>query len=335
MVARKVKTTLAITGVGSLVSLVVVACLSLGGACEETAEAGERTFEDRREQRRAAAQAERERFRAEFERREQASARRIEEMISKRPMPNVAPRPETKRNVRKVRRWVWESPAETRSKLWNVPRTEDSIATQTGLLRICMTEADGHEADCRAIWQVLNNIRSSGCDRGRIRRITECDEGGETILSVMRRAQKFALGIVPPRSARTRWITDLELDCEQPETFPGSSRQWESQYSRGCSKTVALVRGLVSGEDRGRGIRGRPIAWGGRCEARGGACDDPLACSRGLIRIQNDETLNAFWRRPSNPNEIEPVCRELGFGRETEGDEVVQADTPRPEVGAI
>jgi hypothetical protein len=246
-----------------------------------------------------------------------------------------APQPEPqKRPPRKVRRWVWESPAETRSKLWNVPHEEDIVATQTGLFRICMTEADGNEADCIGIWQVLNNIRSSSCERGRIRRITECDEDGETMLSVMRRAQKFALSVVPPRSARTRLSTHLELSCEQPASFPGSDRQWQSQYSRGCTETVALVKALTGGERR-RSVSGRPIAWGGRCESRGGACDDPLACSRGLIRIKGADTLNAFWRRPRTPDEIEPICRELGFGRETTRPEVVQAETAAPEVGAI
>jgi hypothetical protein len=328
MVAKKVKTTLAITG-GSIASAVVVALLVVSGTCEETAEAGEST-EERRERRRAEARAEREQFQREMEER----SKRLDDVLSSMPaIQHVEPAPPPR--VRKVRRWVWESPAETRSKLWNVPETEDTVATATGLFRICMTEADGSENDCRGIWQVLNNIRSSKCERGRIRRITECDESGETLLSVMRRAQKFALGVVPPRSRRTRWITDLGLPCAQPASYPGSERQWASQYSRPCSEAVTLVNGLVSGEDTKRSVPGRPIAWGGRCESRGGACDDPLACARGLIRIKGTDTLNAFWRRPRTPDEIEPICKELGFGRETTGDEVVQAPVKAPETGAI
>ena len=238
---------------------------------------------------------------------------------------------------RRVRRWVWESPAETRSKLWNVPETQDDRTTATGLLRICMTEADGHEADCIGIWQVLNNIRSSKCDRGRIRRITECDENGETLLSVMRRAQKFALGVVPPRSRRTQWIAELELTCEQPDSYPGSERQWASQYSRSCAETSSLVQRLVAGEHVRPVIRGaRAITWGGRCENDRGACDDPLACARGLVRIRGLETHNAFWRRATSPEEVDPICRQLGGGhhevteREQEDDpEVIPAATSK------
>ena len=330
MVAKRVKTTLAITGIGSLASVAAVTFLVVGGTCEETAEAGE-FFEERRERRQAEARVERERILQDEEER----SRRLDERLADRPerlevQPVPAPR------VRKVRRWVWESPAETRSKLWNVPQTEDTVTTATGLLRICMTEADGHEDDCIAIWQVLNNIRSRSCDRQRVRRITECDEDGETLLSVMRRAQRFALGVVPPRSRRTRWIASLELTCEQPESYPGDARGWVRQYGRSCGNTSTLVQRLVVGQNVQPVIRGaRAIAWGGRCESRGGACDDPIACSRGLIRIRGLSTLNAFWRRPRTPDEIEPVCRELGFGRQPVGDEVAQADAERPEVGEI
>jgi hypothetical protein len=230
---------------------------------------------------------------------------------------------------RKVRRWVWESPAETRSKLWNVPETQDTVTTATGLLRICMTEADGHEADCIGIWQVLNNIRSSKCDRGRIRRITECDEEGETLLSVMRRAQKFALGVVPPRSRRTRWIAEMELTCEQPESYPGSDRQWASQYSRPCAETSALVQRLIAGQHVRPVIRGaRAIAWGGRCENSRGACDDPLACARGLVRIRGLETHNAFWRRAASPDEVDPICRQLRGKRQV----TEREEEPDPQV---
>jgi len=224
-----------------------------------------------------------------------------------------------RQKMRRVKRWIWGSPVESRSKLWNVPHTEDTAATATGLLRICMTEADGAERDCIAIWQVLRNIRSTKCSRQRIRRITECDDNGETMLSAMRRAQKFALGVAPPRSRRTRWITELELSCEQPPSYPGTEREWARQYSRACAPTAKLVQQLVSGQSDRRVIKGvSPIAWGGRCEDDGGACDDPIACRRGLGRIPGTDTANAFWCRTGSPGcrtTIEPICLELGFAK--------------------
>jgi hypothetical protein len=267
-----------------------------GRRLQQEMEESSRRFEERMEEHRRRA----DERRAEHEAQMAAALRKQAEQHGKR---------------RKVRRWVWESPAETRAKLWNVPQTEDTVTTATGLLRICMTEADGHEADCIGIWQVLNNIRSSGCDRRRIRRITECDEDGETLLSVMRRAQRFALGVAPPRSARTRWIAQLELTCVQPEDYTGSERQWASQYARPCAETSDLVQRLVAGRHVRPVIRGaRAIAWGGRCENDRGACDDPLACSRGLARIPGLETHNAFWCRPGSPGcspTIDPICAQF------------------------
>jgi hypothetical protein len=224
---------------------------------------------------------------------------------------------EQRRPVQKVRRWVWESPAETRAAIWNIPEADSETGAVTGLLRICISEADGHERDCIAIWQVLNNIRSSKCDRGRIRRITECDSDGETLISVMRRAQRVAMGVIPAPSRRSQWISELTTSCDRPETYGYDERHWEQQYRRTCEDTVALARRLVSGEYVAPVIRGvRPITWGGRCEDAGGACDDPLACARGLARIPNTDTANAFWCRPGSRGcsaGIDPVCRQLGF----------------------
>jgi len=225
----------------------------------------------------------------------------------------------TRRPARKVRRWVWESPAETRAAIWNIPEEHSVASAVTGLLRICISEADGQERDCIAIWQVLNNIRSSKCDRGRIRRITECDAEGETLLSVMRRAQRVAMGVSPARSRRSQWISELTTSCDRPASYGRDQEHWERQYRSTCESTVSLAQRLVGGEHVAPVIRGvRPITWGGRCEHDNGACDDPLACARGLARVPNTDTANAFWCRIGSrgcSSEIDPVCRQLGFGR--------------------
>jgi hypothetical protein len=234
---------------------------------------------------------------------------------------------------RKVRRWVWESPADTRARVWNLPEEESDEAAATGLLRICLSEADGSYNDCVAIWQVLRNIRSRSCDRRRVRRITECDDDGETMLSVMRRAQRHAMGVSKARSSRTRWIREVTLGCEQPPSWPHSARMWQRQYGRSCSETAALARRLISGDNVAYVIRGvRPITWGGRCESGRGACDDPLACARGLIRIQGVDTLNAFWRRPRTPGEVDPICAGLGYGSTQDVDGVAQREESDMEV---
>jgi hypothetical protein len=94
------------------------------------------------------------------------------------------------RQVRRVRRWPWMSPAQKRAKVWNVPQRETDEATVTGLLRICTSEQEGSVTDCLGIWQVLQNIRSRECNRSYTQLITECDENGETMLSAMGRASR-------------------------------------------------------------------------------------------------------------------------------------------------
>jgi hypothetical protein len=235
---------------------------------------------------------------------------------------------------RRVRQWVWESPAETRARVWNLPEEESDESAATGLLRICLSEADGSYNDCVAIWQVLRNIRSRSCDRRRVRRITECDDEGETMLSVMRRAQKSVMGMSRARSVRTRWIREVTLACEQPPSWPHSERMWERQYGRSCGETATLAQRLIAGDNVEHVIRGvRPITWGGRCESGRGACDDPLACARGLARIPDTDTLNAFWCRPGAPGcspTIDPICN--SFIRPQDDDEVAQREEPDTEV---
>jgi len=241
------------------------------------------------------------------------------------------------RRERVLRRWAWESPVETRARLWNVPERTSAAATATALLRICMAEADGAERDCVGIWQVLQRIRRRTCDRALNAMITECDERGETLLSAMRRAQRYATGTVPPRRRRTVWIAELELECAQPPSWPAGSRQWARQYSRSCARTAALARRLVAGERVEPTVVGvQPITWGGRCEDGRGACDDPIACARGLARIPGTGTLNAFWCRPGTPGcsaTVDPICEELARRREgtPAGPESVDGgDAPRP-----
>lgn len=220
---------------------------------------------------------------------------------------------------RKVRRYRWESPAEARSRLWNVPKEESDEATATALLRVCISEADGKISDCLGIWQVVKTIRSRKCARDWIRRITECDENGETHLSVLRRASKYVLGVVPPRSRRQRWISNLELDCEMPKYWPHSKSSWNKRYKRKrCPRVAKLAKELAAGKtnfDWPINTSARPVTWGGRCESGNGACDDDIACERGLARLYSD-TLNAFWCIPGSPrcsDEIDPLCIERGF----------------------
>jgi len=235
------------------------------------------------------------------------------------------------RKVRKVRRFQWESPAETRGKIWNVPEEESEHATLTAFLRICVAEADGRAQDCVGIWQVMKNIRRRSCTRGHVRRITECDDDGETMLSVMRRSQRHIMGFIPLRNKRAAWIRNLEMDCELPEGWTGNENQWDAQYgSKRCPHVVELGRYLLKGElpPRRPGVDldwlpGRPITWGGRCESGKASCDDPMACSRGLARIQNTETYNAFWRRPRTPDEVDPICKQLGYAHFNE-EEMIQ-----------
>lgn len=326
-VSAKVNGLMAVTAV--VISGAVILAVLPFLVCEETAEAGEEV--QARQTRADMARVERELIRQEqeewdrqFDARMAGLARAAEE---RRVEHEASPEQQTKRPARNVRRWNWEAPAETRSRLWNVPVDETEETVITGLLRICTAEQEASEEDCRGIWQVINNIRIRSCDRQMIRRITECDEAGETLLSVMRRAQRFALGVVPPRSRRSRWISEMTTECNQPESYPESLAIWDRRHRRHCERTVTLARGLVSGEDTDRITGARVIAWGGRCEDPRGACDDPIACSRGLVRVRGLETHNAFWRRSRGPDDIEPICAEM-LGERQAFREIEQSGTP-------
>jgi len=220
-----------------------------------------------------------------------------------------------KRRTRRVERYTWEAPADTRARLWNIPETEAVEAVTIGLLRICTSEQAGSENDCIGIWQVLQNIRSRSCNRGLFRRITECDDNGETILSVMRRASRFALGVVPPRNKRQVWISELDLSCAKPESYPHGDAVWERSLLQRCHRIAELTEKLVGGEKRII-TRARVIAWGGRCENSQGACDDRHACARGLARVPGLKTKNAFWCQPGSTGcapTVDPICTKLGY----------------------
>lgn len=229
-----------------------------------------------------------------------------------REVPPSPPRP-----TRQIRRYAWESPAETRARLWNVPEEETEQAVITALVRMCTSEQVGSEPDCIGIWQVLRNVRNRTCDRARIPRITECDDRGETMLSAMRRINRFALGLVPPKTARQRWLSELQLNCEKPPSFPGGQQVWDRFHVKACQDTVQLASQLVRGQRRQQLTPAYVIAWGGRCEDPGGACDDPIACARGLARVPGLGTANAFWCVPGSrapcPEDIDPVCIEMGY----------------------
>jgi hypothetical protein len=318
-VSAKVKGLMALMAI--VVAGVSVSVVTPFIACEETAEAGEEV--QARQMRREKARAERDRIRQQYEEwdrqfeekmaahREAAENRMVEHRASSEQAEPVA---------RKVRRWRWEAPAETRGRIWNVPEEESEEALLTALLRVCIAEADGDPQDCTGIWQVVKNNRRRTCDRRLIRRITECDESGEeTYLSALRRHQRHALGMIKARNRRALWISQLTPDCEMPEGYRNGENHWHAHYgSKVCPQAVADARRLIAGKlpesrpgHRVQWLPGRPITWGGRCEASGGACDDHLACARGLVRISGTGTLNAFWRRSRGPDDIEPVCQQL------------------------
>lgn len=246
---------------------------------------------------------------------DEESERRREKLLAE----ETAREPKKKRK-RKITRFRWESPAAARGRIWNVPTEESEEATVEAFLRICLSEADGSVRDCVGIWQVLKNIRMRSCNRGYVRRITECDENGETMLSTMRRAQRHILGMIPARNRRAAWIRQLKTDCEPPPAWTGSENQWDGYYQKKCQDTIALAKTLMEGElppsvpgHRVAWLPGRPITWGNKCKKNNDACDDVIACRRGLARIPNTKTHNNFWCRPGTPrcrNDVDPICRQ-------------------------
>lgn len=227
-----------------------------------------------------------------------------------------------KRPRRKLKTYRWESVPDTRARIWNIPEDDHDEATLTAFLRVCIAEADGEASDCIGIWQVIRNNRRRTCARSAPggKRITQCDENGETFLSSLRRHQRHVLGYIPLRNRRAAWISKMTLDCENPpEEYTGTLNQWDARYFKRCNNAITLGRHLMKGElppsKPGHSfdwLPGRPITWGGRCESGKASCDDKVACSRGLIRLETD-TLNAFWRRRAEGEGPDPVCVKLGY----------------------
>jgi hypothetical protein len=332
--------------VGALVIAGVAVASASHMGCEETAEAGQTPLAIERENRIAAAKAASETFREEWDRREREREERWKRFEAESEQRRIEAIAEMEKNQpkqrkrRRVRRWAWMSPPEKIAKTWNVPQGETREATITGVLRICTSEQEGSEEDCIGIYQVLTNIRSRSCNRDYFNLITECDDDGETLLSVMRRASRYVVGAVPARYARQRWISEMTTSCDMPRSYPATVKRhcrrnlqecaqgfWEKRHRHHCEATTKLVTGLVDGTDKRRITNARIIAWGGRCEEPRGACDDPVACSRGLARVPHIERMkarskggkrpaNAFWCRPGSAScltKIDPLCAQMGF----------------------
>lgn len=331
-VSRKLKEAM-VWGAIFITVAVGVSVVPFLGACQTSAEVSASPAELKREQRRlertrdiaeweAAREQrrqEREAARATLEEKSKAQRETLEAELAK------ASNRKSARPARRVRRFRWESPAETRSRIWNVPAEESEEALLTALLRVCIAEAGGHAQDCVGIWQVVKNTRIRSCNRAMVRRITECEEdGGETYLSALRRHQRHVLGYISARNKRALWIRNLTPDCEMPKGWTRGQNRWDAYYgSKICPQTVADARRLISGElpeqrpgQRTRWLPGRPITWGGKCEEKMGSCDDRMACERVLARIPTADTRNAFWCRISAPGcrrDPEPICLALGY----------------------
>jgi len=260
----------------------------------------------------------------------------------------IASSPPKKRTNRRVRRWKWMSHPEKVAQTWNVPKKESQEAEITGLLRICTSEQEGSESDCIGIYQVISNVKSRSCNRKYINLITECDDNGETLLSAMRRASRYVVGIAPAKYARQRWISEMTTACNMPKSFPATVRRyckrknlnecaqdiWSKQHEHHCEATTKLVTGLIDGTNKKRLTGARVVAWGGRCEVPRGACDDPWGCAQGLVRVpqiermaKNDRPANAFWCRRGTPGcgvAADPVCIAMGFGDDSKKGKIVK-----------
>jgi len=243
-------------------------------------------------------------------------------------LPSAVERAGTVRALRmRARSWDVSELARLREQGWNLaahPTTEEEllVATAAGLHRISASEVEfSNDNDLYGIWQVVSSVRARHCDNTRLPsgvqvRISQCMTGSgsvvdvgtsgsvanaqETHLSAMRRLSRYVMGVSRSRTrSRVRWTANVTLACDEPLNFP-TRRSW-SQLRARCERHADLARRLVTRELRQRVTsRATPVAWGGRCEDAGGACDDPSACRRGLARIPNTGTSNALWCRPGS-----------------------------------
>lgn len=316
------------------VAIVVLAVLIPFVTCEDEAEAARFSADEQREARRQKIRAESERRRQEWESREREREERWAKQEAEAEARRASLQAEAERGAEKRERerrerlrsardrlWLLKSPAAIREALWAIPREGGHEEEAEALLRICVSEAGWRSAealqDCVWIWQVVQNVRSRSCSTHYHREFMTCNGDEETNLSAMRRLAGGVLDESKARSARQRFISHLDLSCERPLHFPRGD-SWERNLKAPCERMAREVRAIVRLKGDRRLTGGAiPIAWGGRCEDSRGACDDELACRRGLARIET-KTANAFWCRPGTVGcspTIDPVCTPGGGRR--------------------
>lgn len=165
------------------------------------------------------------------------------------------------------------------------------------LLRVCVSEAGwlGFD-DCSWIWKTASSVRRRG----------------ERVDAALSRLSPRVGVVGNAKTPRQRWVAQLTTHCDLPLGYV-SPVAWD----RGrCLRLAEKVLEIVRAAPQRRPSAPRPIAWGGRCEDAAGACDDRIACRRGLRRIPTS-TANAFWCRPgtaSCPEGVDPVCAAFHSG---------------------
>jgi hypothetical protein len=177
------------------------------------------------------------------------------------------------------------------------------------LSRICVSEANwlhdelkdpnddvNHaELDCPAIYRVLRRTRARG----------------ETLIGTMRRHVHYVTEQWEPHSPRTQWLVELNADNTRPPHFQATDSEgrplnWDRDYRPRWIAMQQFVTELIAGEHLGPCADAPIIAWGGRCDDEGGACDDHLAEDRGLVPYEHcgleasggRHPANRFWCRP-------------------------------------
>lgn len=153
------------------------------------------------------------------------------------------------------------------------------------IARTCVSEANWGVEDCQAIYRVVRRNRGPT----------------ETLMGSLRRHSRYTSEQWVPRSRRTRWVVELNLEGTRPPSFP-EELNWERDYLPRWQGVLALAHRMLAGRDLGVCARAPIMAWGGRCDVEAGACDDHIARSRGLVPYERcGETANRFWCRPGSP----------------------------------
>lgn len=156
--------------------------------------------------------------------------------------------------------------------------------TKLVLARAAVSEASWSSLqDMRLIYQVVRTTRNDG----------------ETLLQCLREHTRIVSEVWTPKTERHRWLVELNLDATYPPHFPEPKKLWDSLYRDRWKKVLRWADALLKGRIDGRPCPVPVIAWGGRCDVPGGACDDRIARSRGLIPIEVcGDTKNRGWTRP-------------------------------------